>query len=63
MTRNDFRLVLQAAMAGEHKALEEIIDMYEPLINKYCFVDGEYDEDLHQYILIRIALKISKFNI
>jgi len=63
MTRNDFRLVLQAAIAGEHKALEEIIDMYEPLINKHCFIDGEYDEDLHQYILIRIALKISKFNI
>jgi len=63
MTRNDFRLVLQAAIAGEHKALEKIIDMYKPLINKHCFIDGEYDEDLHQYILIRIALKISKFNI
>ena len=63
MTSNDFHFVLQAAIAGEHKALEKIIEMYEPLINKYCFIDGEYDEDLHQYILIRIALKISKFNI
>ena len=63
MTSNDFHFVLQADIAGEHKALEKIIEMYEPLINKYCFIDGEYDEDLRQYILIRIALKISKFNI
>lgn len=63
MKSNDFQLVLQAAIAGEHKALEQIMDMYEPLINKYSYIDGKYDEDLHQYILIRIALKISKFNI
>lgn len=63
MTNSEFRHILQAAVAGEHKALENIMDMYEPLINKYSHVDGEYDEDLHQYILIRIALKISKFNL
>lgn len=63
MTNTEFRHILQTAVAGEHKALEKIMDMYEPLINKYSFIDGEYDEDLHQYILIRIALKISKFNL
>lgn len=62
MKNNDFRLILQAAVAGEHKALEQIFEMYEPIIKKYCYIDGEFDEDLHQYILIRIALKISKFN-
>ena len=62
MKDKDFRLILQAAVAGEHKALEQIINMYEPIINKYCYIDGEFDEDLHQYILIQIALKISKFN-
>lgn len=38
-----------------------IILEYEPLINKHSHIDGIYDEDLHQYILIRIALNISKF--
>ena len=27
------------------------------------YMKDKYDEDLHQYILMRIALKISKFNI
>lgn len=62
MTKADFHHILQAAVAGEHWALEEIFKLYEPLITKYCYIDGAFDEDLHQYILIRIALKISKFN-
>ena len=33
MKDKDFRLILQAAVAGEHKALEQIINMYEPIIN------------------------------
>lgn len=33
----------------------------EPLIRKYSFNGPEFDEDLHQYLLIHIALNISKF--
>lgn len=62
MTSNDFRQILQAAVAGEHSSLEKILEMYDPLITKYSCIDGKFDEDLKQYILIRIALKISKFN-
>ncbi len=57
----DFYTTLQRAIAGNHKDLESILVMYESLIRKYCYFNGKYDEDLHQYILIRIALKISKF--
>lgn len=63
MTNMEFRDILQAAIDGEHAALEIILDMYGPLIRKYSHVDGVFDEDLHQYILIHIALKISQFNI
>lgn len=59
----EFREILQAAIDGEHAALKIILDMYGPLIRKHSHVDGIFDEDLHQYILIRIALKISQFNI
>ena len=57
----DFYTTLQGTIAGNHKDLESILVMYESLIRKYCYFNGKYDEDLHQYILIRIVLKISKF--
>lgn len=57
----DFYTILQGAVSGSHKDLESILVMYESLIRKYCYFNGKYDEDLHQYILIRIALNISKF--
>lgn len=63
MTDMEFRDILQAAVDGEHAALEIILDMYGPLIRKHSHIDGIFDEDLHQYILIHIALKISQFNI
>lgn len=63
MNKNDFYSTLQGAIAGNHKDLETLLVLYEPLINKYSYIDDRYDEDLHQYILIRIALNISKFSI
>lgn len=58
-----FRITLQGAVAGNHDDFEKIVDLYAPLIEHHCYINGKYDEDLHQYILMRIALKISKFNI
>ena len=63
MNRNDFRKVLTAAIAGNHDALELILELYAPLIDRSSIVDGRLDEDLRQYILIHIAQNISKFPI
>ena len=63
MTDKSFRDLLLGAVAVNHSDLEGIMELYEPLINKYSHIDGMYDEDLHQYIMIRIALNISKFSI
>lgn len=63
MIKKTFREILLGAVAGNHTDLEEIIRLYEPLIYGNSFIDGKYDEDLRQYILIRIALNISKFSI
>ncbi len=63
MTSEEFRVILKAAIAGDHEALEAILIQYEPLIRKYSYIDGRYDEDLHQYLLIHIALNINKFSI
>jgi len=59
----EFRTILTAAVAGEHSALEIILKQYSPLINRYSVINGNLDEDLKQYILIHIALNISKFSI
>ena len=42
---------------------EKIIDLYMPLIDKSSIVDGQFDEDCKQYILLQVALQIMKFKI
>ena len=61
MTKDEFRRVLEEAVQGNHDALELILRLYTPLINKHSMINGELDEDLRQYIMIHIALNISKF--
>ncbi|MBP3937520.1 MAG: helix-turn-helix domain-containing protein [Clostridia bacterium] len=61
MDRDLFRITLQGAIAGNHDDFLKIIDLYAPLIDNHCFINGKLDPDLRQYILMHIALKISKF--
>lgn len=61
MKPEEFRLLLQGAVAGDHDALEEFLEMYMPLINNASIINGEMDEDCRQYIMMHIALNISKF--
>lgn len=61
MDKYTFRITLQGAVAGDHNDFEKIIELYTPLIKNHCYINGRYDEDLQQYILMHIALKISKF--
>ncbi len=61
MSNADFELVLRQAMAGNEEALELIFELYEPMIYKYSCIKGEYSEDMHQQLLLHIALNIHKF--
>lgn len=61
MTKDEFAQILQGAVAGRHEDLEKLLALYDPLINKYSYDKGVYNEDLHQYLLIHIALNINKF--
>lgn len=63
MEQSEFQITLLEAIAGSHNAVEKILDMYMPLIDKYSVIEGAFDEDCKQYIVIRIALQISKFQI
>lgn len=63
MTEQDFYHLLQGAVASSHRHLELLLELYMPLINKYSYIDNVLDEDLRQYIMMHIALNISKFTI
>ena len=61
MTNDEFASVLKGAVAGRHEDLEVLLRLYEPLIRKHSYHEDKYSEDLHQYLLIHIALNINKF--
>lgn len=63
MDKTAFVQVLQRAVAGSHSDLERILKLYDPLITKYAYVNGAFDPELYQYLLIHIALNIHKFTI
>ena len=61
MTDEEFCKVLEGAVAGKHEDLGILLRLYQPLIDKYSLWEGCIDEDLRQYLLIHIALNITKF--
>lgn len=63
MTSNEFRLVLQAAICGDRGALDALLSLYMPLINRLSSFDGRLDEDCRQYIMLHIVQHISEFSI
>lgn len=63
LNKKKFRSTLTGAMAGCHDNLEQILELYMPLIDKYSYVNGRLDEDLKQYLMIHIVLQIGKFPI
>lgn len=63
MSKEEFHNLLTGAVAGCHEDLEQVLELYMPLIDKHSYVNGRVDEDLKQYLMIHIALQIGKFPI
>ena len=61
MMYDSFSELLRRAVDGEPAAADEILRLYMPLINRNSVVDGVFDEDCRQYILLRVAGQIGKF--
>jgi len=54
--------IVMQAKAGDKKAMEEIIDLYMPLILKHCKNENlQIDEDCMQYLIINLIYAIKKF--
>ena len=58
----NFGELIVAAQSGSNEAIEQIIEMYMPLITKHSYIDGTLNEDLRQEIILKIITNISKFN-
>lgn len=61
MTSKQFEMTLKMAIDGYNDAIMQIIELYEPLINNNSIINGKFDEDLKQFILLRLIRKICKF--
>ena len=63
MTNIEFRAILEAAISGDREALDTLLSLYMPLINRLSSYAGRLDEDCRQYILLHIVRHISEFHI
>ena len=62
MNYDSFSELLRCAIDGDAEAEDEILRLYIPLINRHSVVDSVFDEDCRQYIMLRVAGQIRKFD-
>ena len=53
-------LLFQAKM-GDEKAVEQVLEMYQPLLVKNALVNGVFDEDLYQELMLETLKCIRNF--
>ena len=57
----NFKELIIRAQRGENSAIEELLEMYRPLLTKESIVEGVFDEDLYQELCYRCVQCIEKF--
>ncbi len=63
MTEREFKEIINRAKQDDFNALEEVLKLYKPMIEKYSYLFGRLDEDLKQYISLRIIAGIKGFRL
>ena len=63
MKNNEFKNILEKAIKGDVLAKSQILILYEPLIKKFSYIYGKFDEDLYQELMGAIFNNIHKFKI
>ena len=61
MMQQEFESMLNGAIRGDRMALECLLNLYQPLIRKYSYVNGRFDEDLYQQQIFRVLKQVEKF--
>ena len=57
----NFKELIIRAKSGGNSAIEELLEMYRPLLTKESIVEGVFDEDLYQELCYRFVQCIEKF--
>ena len=61
MTNDAFVTHLAQAVAGDGSAMQAVLQEYDPLFRSRSMIDGVFDEDCYQYILLRVIEETPKF--
>ena len=57
----NFEELLFQAKMGDEKATEQVLKIYQPLLVKNALVNGVFDEDLYQELLLETLKCINNF--
>ena len=57
----DFEEILFREKMDDKQAIEQILEMYRPLLIKNALVNGVFDEDLYQELMIELMKCIKYF--
>lgn len=58
----DFAATLNMARQGDREVIEQLLLLYEPLIERCSRIDGKVDEDLRQFINLRFLISLKNFS-
>lgn len=56
-----FRELLNKAKTMDDAAMVEIMELYNPLLYKYAYVNNEFDQDLYEEFVYRLIVCVVKF--
>lgn len=48
-------------ISAKHNNSEAVMELYKPTIKKYSYVNGKFDEDLYQNLVLAFLGVIEKF--
>ena len=57
----EFERVLFRAKQGDEKAIEQILEMFRPMLIRNALIRGVFDEDLYQELAIETLKCIQRF--
>lgn len=63
MKQVNFEQMLGYAKAGEKQALEELFEMYRPVLRKNSYINGIFDEELWAEQCFHFVLAVRKFEL
>lgn len=53
--------LITRAQCGDKLALEKLMLLYQPMIDRHSRIHGRIDEDLRQFIYLRILVNLKYF--